>query len=96
MFLVLVVHIFNELGNTTCNQEWQCRGIISDLGKRYTWIPILIVIHGKHRQRRKKSERKKLNKKWKSIYGNRRTEELSIISWNAGATFLMNQMNEVK
>ena len=96
MFLVLVVHIFNELGNTTCNQEWQIRGTTSDIGKRYTWKPIQIVIHGKHWQRRKKSERKKLNKKWKSIYGNRRTEELSIISWNAGATYLMNQMNEVK
>ena len=80
MFLVLVVHIFNELGNTMCNQDWQSRGTNLDLGKRYTWKPILIVIHDKHWQRRKKSERKKLNKKWKSIYGNRRTEELSIIS----------------
>ena len=45
--------------------------------------------------RRKKCERKALNKKQKAINGNK-TKEMKILAWNGGHTQLKNQMNEVR
>jgi len=46
--------------------------------------------------RRKRSERKSANKNQKMKNGNRKPNELKVLSWNSGHTFLINQMNEVK
>ena len=46
--------------------------------------------------RRKWSERKFANKLQKMKNGNKKSRELSILSWNSGNSYLINQINEVK
>ena len=45
---------------------------------------------------RKWSERKAANRAQRMKHGNRKSNELKILSWNSGHTYLINQINEVK
>ena len=61
----------------------------------FEFEPVQPSISGKFKQnRRKNSERRRLNRNQKTINGNR-SKEMKIVSWNSGHSHLKNQMQEV-